>query len=178
MLTNSLPCNSLVWKIKVPLKIMIFLWYLEKGVILTKENLFRSKNSLFWSDRWLADQSLEQFLPHLFRAVTARGRKRTVFAALENRSWVTDIKGALTVDVILEYLQLWDLLQGFELQPEIEDSHIWQFSTSGNFSTKSAYEAFCIGSIQFKSWERIWKSWGPGKCRFFLWTVAHKKCDS
>jgi len=134
------------------------------------------KNSLFWSDRWLADQSLEQLLPHLFRAVTARGRKRTVYAALENRSWVTDIKGALTVDVILEYLQLWDLLQGFELQPEIEDSHIWQFSTSGNFSTKSAYEAFSIGSIQFNSWEKIWKSWAPSKCRFFLWTVVHKKC--
>jgi hypothetical protein len=80
------------------------------------------------------------------------------------------------VEVLLEYLQLWELLEGLELQPEVEDTHISQFSTSGNFSTKSAYEAFCIGSIQFKSWERIWKSWGPGKCRFFLWTVAHKKC--
>jgi len=59
------------------------------------------------------------------------------------------------VEVLLEYLQLWELLEGLELQPEVEDTHIWQFSTSGNFSTKSAYEAFFIGSIH---WERIWKS--------------------
>ena len=40
----------------------------------------------------LADQSLKQLLPHLFSAVAARGRKRTVCASLENRKLVTDIK--------------------------------------------------------------------------------------
>lgn len=63
------------------------------------------------------------------------------------------------MEVLLEYLQLLDLLERIELQPEVEDSHIWQFSTLGNLSTESAYEAFFIGSIQFNSWERIWKSW-------------------
>ena len=29
------------WKIKIPLKVKIFLWYLEKGVVLTKDNLFK-----------------------------------------------------------------------------------------------------------------------------------------
>ena len=43
MLTNSIPCNSRVWKIKVPLKIKIFLWYLQKGVILTKDNLLKRR---------------------------------------------------------------------------------------------------------------------------------------
>lgn len=45
------------------------------------------------------------------------GRKtRTVQQAVTNRVWVSDITGALTVGVILEYLQLWDLLQGIVLQ--------------------------------------------------------------
>ena len=43
MLANSLPCNSSVWKIKVPLKIKIFLWYLQKGVTLTKDNLLKRR---------------------------------------------------------------------------------------------------------------------------------------
>jgi len=90
-------------------------------------------------------------------------------------SWIY-IKGALTVEVLVEYLQLWELLEGFELQPEVEDTHIWKFSTSGNFTTKSAYESFFIGSVHFDSWERIWKTWAPGKCKFFLWTVGQKKC--
>ena len=134
------------------------------------------KNTIFWKDRWLTDQSLETHYPHLFNAVTARGRKRKVSDALENRSWILDIKGALTVEVLAEYLQLWDLLEGVELQSEIEDTHIWSFSASGNFTTKSAYEALFIGSIHFEPWERIWKTWAPSKCKFFLWTVAHKKC--
>jgi hypothetical protein len=30
-----------IWKLNIPLKIKIFLWYLQKGVILTKDNLAR-----------------------------------------------------------------------------------------------------------------------------------------
>jgi hypothetical protein len=30
-----------IWKLKIPLEIKIFLWYLQKGVILTKDNLAR-----------------------------------------------------------------------------------------------------------------------------------------
>ena len=28
-----------LWKVKIPLKIKIFMWYLKRGVILTKDNL-------------------------------------------------------------------------------------------------------------------------------------------
>ncbi len=31
--------NKKIWKLKAPLKVKIFLWYLRKGVILTKDNL-------------------------------------------------------------------------------------------------------------------------------------------
>ena len=32
-----------IWKIKIPLKTKIFLWFLQKGVVLTKDNLARKK---------------------------------------------------------------------------------------------------------------------------------------
>jgi len=55
--------------------------------------------------------------------------------------------------------------------------YMWRcFSPSGQYSTESAYEAFFIGAIRFQPWERIWKSWVPGKWKFFMWTAAHKKC--
>ena len=31
--------NKFIWKLKLPLKIRIFLWYVQRGVILTKDNL-------------------------------------------------------------------------------------------------------------------------------------------
>jgi hypothetical protein len=57
----------------------------------------------------------------------------------------------------------------------VEDSHIWRFSASGKYSTKSSYEAMFIGAIQFQPCQRIWKIWVPGKCKFFMWLVAHNK---
>jgi hypothetical protein len=39
MQCGVLPSNCRLWNIKVPLKIKVFLWYLWKGVTLTKDNL-------------------------------------------------------------------------------------------------------------------------------------------
>jgi hypothetical protein len=39
--SEAIPYNNIIWKLKLPLKIKIFLWYLYKGVILTKDNLAR-----------------------------------------------------------------------------------------------------------------------------------------
>jgi hypothetical protein len=39
--TEAIPYNTFIWKLKLPLKIKVFLWYLYKGVILTNDNLAR-----------------------------------------------------------------------------------------------------------------------------------------
>jgi hypothetical protein len=39
--THSPFLHKMIWKIKIPLKIKIFLWFLQKGVVLTKDNLAR-----------------------------------------------------------------------------------------------------------------------------------------
>jgi hypothetical protein len=33
------PQKNVIWKLKLPLKVKIFVWYLQKGVVLTKDNL-------------------------------------------------------------------------------------------------------------------------------------------
>jgi hypothetical protein len=61
----------------------------------------------------------------LFGVVSIRARKKTVYDALTDRCWVSDIREALTVVVLEEFLALWDLLSEVMLQPEVEDLHIW-----------------------------------------------------
>ena len=134
-------------------------------------------NTLFWADKWLNGQSIADLAPHLLAGIPKRiVNKCTVEEALTDRAWVLDIRGIMTVEVMVEFLNLWDLLYDFQLQPEVEDAHIWRLSSSGQYSAKSAYEGFFIGSTLFGPYERIWKSWAPPKCCFFMWLVTHDRC--
>jgi hypothetical protein len=40
---NMLPHNHAIWKLKLSLKVKIFIWYLIKGVVLTKDNLAKRR---------------------------------------------------------------------------------------------------------------------------------------
>jgi hypothetical protein len=64
------------------------------------------------------------------------------------------------------------------LQQEIEDKHVFHIASDGNYSAKSAYEGLFAGSTSFGHYRRVWKTWTPPKCRFFLWLwlAAHKRC--
>jgi hypothetical protein len=79
------------------------------------------------------------------------------------------------MQALFEYFKLWDLVQELHLS-EVEDSHLWRFSTTASFTTKSAYEAFFAGSITFEPWRRLWKSWAPAKCKTFLWLAIRNRC--
>ena len=37
--SSAIPSSKYVWKVKVPLKIKVFMWFVHKQVILTKDNL-------------------------------------------------------------------------------------------------------------------------------------------
>jgi hypothetical protein len=79
-------------------------------------------------------------------------KQRTVAHALDNRTWVSDIMGHLRVQVIVEYIQIWNLVDGIMLQ-QVTDHHVWKLSNTGIYTSKLAYKAFFTGAIQFASME-------------------------
>jgi hypothetical protein len=80
--------------------------------------------TLFWCDRWLHEQQVEDLAPRLLGAIPKRrANKCVVLEALMNHKWISDIRGALTVGVLTNYLHLWNALVGVELWSEISDSH-------------------------------------------------------
>jgi hypothetical protein len=63
MQENSIPDNCTAWNLRVPLKIKVFLWYLKKGVILTKYNLIKRK----WKgERKCCFCNFDESIQHLF----------------------------------------------------------------------------------------------------------------
>jgi hypothetical protein len=89
-------------------------------------------STLFWKDRWLHGQNLEQLVPSLFVRVPTRIKnRRTVREALTDSRWIKHLCGTVTWQVIHEFLQLWDVLTIVHLQPETADRHIYRLSSSG-----------------------------------------------
>jgi hypothetical protein len=58
-----------MWRMKIPLRIKIFMWYLKHGVVLTKDNLVRRN----WSGNKLCVLcSHHESIQHLFFIATLR----------------------------------------------------------------------------------------------------------
>lgn len=126
---------------------------------------------LFWEDIWINGSSICQLAPSIYDAVPARFRNhRTVAEALLNKRWIQDITGALGMQAILEYLSLWPVMKSIQLSDQ-EDSLHWRWETSGEYSSRSAYQAQFLGRIRFQS-SPIQKSLASPKCRYFIWLVA------
>ena len=47
---------------------------------------------------------------------------------------MSDIRGALSVGAIVDYLHLWNLLLTAELRPNVEDKHIFRLAANGKYS--------------------------------------------
>ena len=63
--------------------------------------------------------------------------------ALQSNEWISDISRAFTVQVLIEYLLVWDRLQEVQLVENQPDQICWKW-TDKIFSFSSAYSAFFI----------------------------------
>jgi hypothetical protein len=88
--------------------------------------------------------------------------RRTVKEDLHNWRWIEDIQGVATMDMLHEFLRLWDMVECINLQQDMHDLHIWRLSSSGQYTAKSAYGALCQGSIRLDPEENL-ENLGPRK---------------
>uniref|UniRef100_A0A0A9HI93 Reverse transcriptase zinc-binding domain-containing protein n=1 Tax=Arundo donax TaxID=35708 RepID=A0A0A9HI93_ARUDO len=134
--------------------------------------------------------SRESLAPNLILTLPKRVRnQRTVFEALQNRHWVCDLRGGLTVQVRCITFEVgwpcksfWStshfgkLLSEVVLQPDTRDSSIWKRSPLGSFSTRTAYHVSFIGQLAVAGAHQLWKVRAPNKCHFYILLVIHGRC--
>nr|ACM17587.1 protein kinase domain containing protein-2 [Oryza meyeriana var. granulata] len=68
----------------------------------------------------------------------ASGKRR----GLQQHKWVSNIVEAPSNEAIGEYLDLWDAIQGIELQLDEPDKRIWKMTGDGRFTVESTYNLF------------------------------------
>jgi hypothetical protein len=105
------------------------------------------RKALFWSDNWFNNCHIQSFAPNLFGAVEPRVRRtQTVRDALLGRVWVCDITEATMVQVIPQYIKIWDILVDFTLS-KLPNRFICKWTASGEFSSALAYRALFLGAL-------------------------------
>jgi hypothetical protein len=92
---------------------------------------------------------------------------------LENRQWVRAINGGISQTTMIEYLELWNILQHISLNAQ-PDKLIWRWTPDCAYSAKSAYTMLHIGAIQSRGHKLIWKAWAPFRVKIFLWLAMKR----
>jgi hypothetical protein len=95
--------------------------------------------------------------------------------ALQQRSWVRDITGALTVPVLCDYVLLWERVEHVVLQPGVPDRFVWIWTANGKYSASSAYCSFFLGRTPLVGASHLWRAAAPAKVKFFFWVGLHNR---
>lgn len=107
--------------------------------------LGNGESTFFWTDRWLNGSSIEDLAPTVFAAVCARRRMTMVAEAITNDAWVRHIVGPVTMQLLIEFGRLCDLLEDVQLLLQ-SDTFSWRFIEDQNYPAASAYGAMFFGS--------------------------------
>jgi hypothetical protein len=141
------------------------------------EEMFRTCTTLtlgngrrlkFWRDRWLGGRSVEQIAPNLLSFVRPSTAQLTVADALQDDFWVSGIHGALSVQAIVEFFELWDQTRSITLQ-NVDDTITWRGSANGAYCSKSAYQAFFQGKPKLTVAKLLWKAGAPLRYKLHMW---------
>ena len=95
---------------------------------------------------------------------------------MSNDAWIDGFRNKITTTVqVQEFVALWIRLQDVGLQPEMQDTISWRWTSDSQYSTGSAYHIQFKGSyIKYNS-NLIWKAHAVNKCTLFTWIQTQDK---
>jgi hypothetical protein len=68
-----------------------------------------------------------------------------------------------TTNHLVEFVDLWYLINEMHLVEGTKDDITWKFTNSGEYSASSAYKAQFKGMVNSYMMEAVWKTWAPPK---------------
>ena len=105
----------------------------------------------------------------------AYGKKHVLRDALIDNQRARDITRALTVQVVRDYLKVWELLRSAQLQALQSDHFVWKRTPDGAYSVSSTYHAFFAGSTKLLGVKELWRTKAPPKVKMFFWLALHRR---
>lgn len=88
--------------------------------------------------------------------------------ALNQRRWVRDIRGGLSVLILRDYARLWQAVKDVQLTSD-PDRFSRRWTASGEYTAASAYKITHQGTTHLAGATWVWKNWAPQWVKFFTW---------
>jgi hypothetical protein len=131
---------------------------------------------VFWEDPWVDGKPVDVIAPDLVKLVKpCIRRSRTVQQGIQGAEWVRDIAGELLLNVVVQFLKLWNAIRSMNLRAEV-DTFTWKWTASVGFSSKTAYRAFFFGRTAMPGAAEIWHAFAPFKVKFHAWLALQNRC--
>jgi hypothetical protein len=122
---------------------------------------------------WAQGQTLQNIAPTLFKK--AKRKNITVQKALQDNKWIGHISPVVSAVELHDYVLIWELVHRIQLVEGMEDSIVWRWTADGEYTAQSAYRIQFQGTFSKLNLSPVWKARAEAKCRFFAWTLLHKK---
>ncbi|CAM0949891.1 unnamed protein product [Alopecurus aequalis] len=131
---------------------------------------------VFWEDPWINGLNVAAIAPDVLALVPiGTQRKRLVREGLEGNAWARDIAGELSINAVVQCLALWQSIANVQHLGDL-DGFVWKWTSSGQFSSRSAYHAFFAGSTTLPCAPQVWHSFAPLKIRLHAWFAIRDRC--
>ncbi|KAM0917393.1 hypothetical protein ACQ4PT_009542 [Festuca glaucescens] len=132
---------------------------------------------LFWTDPWISGLYAEAIAPAVVALVRpSRASTATVQQGLIGNRWTADTGGRLSVDAVIQFLNLWRMVQQVQVVDGSPDQFVWKFSADGAYSTKSTYAACFAARMAQPAARQVWNSFAPSKYKMFRWLAVWGRC--
>ncbi|XP_019152396.1 PREDICTED: uncharacterized protein LOC109149189 [Ipomoea nil] len=146
---------------------------LERGMMKVVMN---GKNTSFWEDRWIGDESLQSFLIGPMQRDAGNIKVAEIWDGRGRWDWDA-------IDIGLHPDKRAELAARVIINDEQRvDSMGWSPNEDKSFSTRSAYKLTrqTTGNQENGEWEATWKLRVPNRIRTFIWLVQHGRimCNS
>ena len=99
-----------------------------------------------------------------------------VHEGITDHHWVSKIQGALKVQVIQEYLDIWEKVEAFSLQPGRKNNLFVAGLQTVSIRRLLLTEQSSLEQFTWQVQKNFWKVRAPPKLKFFVWLVLQDRC--
>lgn len=148
----------------------------------TRKIVSDGANCLFWHDSCADKSPLKILFPRLFSISVEPNACVKSFGFWNglNWEWLFSWKRVLRPQDLIEKENLCKLLENVCLAIEGQDKLIWEFNSSGKFTTKSfsfELDELCVAP-HHDAIPRVWKGLVPHRIEIFVWTALLERINT